>query len=74
MVNGIPQIPIIVSKGQENKFVMPKTVVIKFKQEPKPLRKMKHFESNQGTGTYQILTLVQMWVQCTRLMNSLCPH
>jgi hypothetical protein len=40
---------------------MPKTVVVacKFKQEPKPLRKMKHFESNQGTGTYQILTLVQ---------------
>ncbi len=61
MVNGIPQIPIIVSKGQENKFVMPNTVVVacKFKQEPKPLRKMKNFESNQCTCTYQILTLVQ---------------
>jgi hypothetical protein len=61
MVNGISQIPIIVSKGQENKFVMPKTVVVacKFKQELKPLRRRKHFESNQGTRTYQILTLVQ---------------
>jgi hypothetical protein len=61
MMNGILQILVIVSKQQQNRFVMPNTTIVacKFKQNfNEPLKKKKHFKNDQTT--YQTPMSIQL--------------
>jgi len=53
-MNGIPQIPIIVSHKQQMRSIMPQTTIVtcKFRQKAEP---SKRNQSKNGQATFQVL-------------------
>jgi hypothetical protein len=56
-MNGIPQIPLIVSHKQQIRSIMPQTTIVtcKFRQKAKPSRRN---QSKNGQATFQVLVSI----------------